>query len=89
MEHVRISKFEPSNKTHRHLSDLSALCHAATGKDGTDEVKTLETKIDKAAAKLWGITDEELKAIQEALAETGRGKRAADTDEIGERDGSE
>jgi hypothetical protein len=41
----------------------------------------LETDIDKAAAKLRGITDEELKAIQDALAESSRGKRQADGDE--------
>ena len=89
MEHVGIPKFDPSNSTHRHLSDLSASCHAATGKDGAEELKALEAKIDNAAAKLWGITDDELKAIQEALAETGRGKRATDAGEIGEADGSE
>ncbi len=41
----------------------------------------LGDQVDKAAAKLWGITDGELKAIQEALAETGKSKRAAKEDD--------
>jgi hypothetical protein len=34
---------------------------------------------DSAAteAKLWGITDDELKVIQETLAETGKSRRKA------------
>ena len=39
----------------------------ATGDEGT--VAALESEIDKSAAQLWGITDEELKAIQDALRE--------------------
>ena len=40
-----------------------------------------ESKPLSAAAKLWGITDDELKAIQEALAEAGKSKRAAQDNE--------
>ena len=35
----------------------------------TDTVATLEAEIDEAVARLWGITDDELKAIQDALRE--------------------
>jgi hypothetical protein len=46
-----------------------------------EQIESLEAEIDKAAAKLWDITDNELKAIQEALAESGRGKRKAANDD--------
>jgi len=35
----------------------------------TDTVVALEAEIDRDAARLWGITDDELKAIQDALRE--------------------
>jgi hypothetical protein len=41
------------------------------------ELAAIGQRLDKAAAKLWGITDDELKAIQEALAETGKSRRKA------------
>jgi hypothetical protein len=44
-------------------------------------VSALETEVDKAAAKLWGITDHELKAIQLALGETGKTRHALGEDE--------
>ncbi len=36
----------------------------------------LERKVDTLVAKLWGIADDDLKAIQEALAETGKSGRS-------------
>ncbi|MGD1104234.1 MAG: N-6 DNA methylase [Terriglobia bacterium] len=81
MEHIGIESFDPKNPTHRRLADLSKACHAATIKGDMEQIESLEAEIDKAAAKLWDITDNELKAIQEALAESGRGKRKAANDD--------
>lgn len=41
----------------------------------------LKARINNDAVKLWGITDDELKAIQEALAETRSPKRAKNESE--------
>ena len=41
----------------------------------------LKARINNAAVKLWGITDDELKAIQEALAESGKSRRATKEDD--------
>ena len=42
---------------------------------------TGDEDIAATTAKLWGITDDELKAIQEALAETGKSKRTPGKEE--------
>jgi len=52
----------------RLLSIELELCGAATQGD-TDTVAALEAEIDRVAARLWGITADELKAIQDALRE--------------------
>ena len=77
LTNIAIPNFDTSSSNHRTLATLSIRCHeaASLGEDG--EVSRLEAEIDKAAAKLWGITDDELKVIQEALAETGKSKRKA------------
>ena len=51
-------------------------CHIATSKQDQRQVTALEAEIDEAAAKLWGITGDELRTIQEALAESGKPNRA-------------
>jgi SAM-dependent methyltransferase len=81
--------FHAETPNHKRLSDLGKECRRLATKGDAKLLAATEVEIDKTAAKLWGITDDELRAIQEALAETGRDKRAADTDEIGETDGSE
>ena len=42
---------------------------ATSGSASVAGFDVFEAEIDEAAAKLWGITDEELKAIQDALKE--------------------
>jgi SAM-dependent methyltransferase len=82
LERVQVPPFNSSDKLHVELSSLSQACHTAVAKEDLKIVESLEGKIDKAAAKLWGITDDELKAIQDALAQTKKSKRRAkDEDE--------
>jgi hypothetical protein len=71
LEHVAIPKFDPSNHLHESLASLSQRAHqlAALGKDGETELCQVEEEIDRAAARLWGITEEELEEIVRALAE--------------------
>lgn len=69
LDHVAIPQFKPSNKYHKYLAELSEQAHQAVVKGDMEKVKEIETKIDKAAAKLWGITNGELKTIQKALKE--------------------
>jgi hypothetical protein len=76
------------NRVHCQLASAGEQCHQAVARDDQGELRRVEEQIDRAAAKLWRITDEELAAIQRALAESrpkrGHGKRAAGEDEDGE-----
>ena len=76
-----MQKYDPAKPIHRTLAQTSEECHRAAAKGGGAEVLLLERKVDSAVAKLWGITDDELKAIQEALVETRSSKRAKNESE--------
>ncbi len=69
LEHIAIPRFKPDAKQHSNLASLSERCHVAASKDDSKEVKALEAEVDKASATLWGITNDELKSIQETLEE--------------------
>jgi hypothetical protein len=71
LEHVAIPKFEPSNPLHQSLASLSQRAHqlAVSGEEGEVELCRVEEEIDRLAAQLWGIADEELGEIRRALAE--------------------
>jgi hypothetical protein len=74
---VQVPRFDGRNKLHTRLSNLSQTCHSAAHAGDLTQVAALEAQIDEAVAKLWGVTDDELKAIQDALAESGKSRRAA------------
>jgi len=71
LENVRVPQYDPTNPTHRALSDLSQQAHAATAAGDAARVREIEAEIDRLAAKLWGLTEAELQEIQESLAELG------------------
>ena len=64
---VSIPRFNPKDTIHSTLSDLSSQCHTARKNNRMEEILSLECEIDKLAAKIWGITDAELKAIRKEL----------------------
>ena len=53
----------------------------AAAKDKQEQVSALEKEMDEAAAKLWGITSHELKAIQNALQEVSSSKTETEEEE--------
>ncbi len=55
MEHVGIPKFDPKNKTHRELADISKKCHRLKTEGNDDEVAKLEKENDGLVKKLFGI----------------------------------
>ncbi|HBY98372.1 MAG TPA: hypothetical protein DEP84_31260 [Chloroflexi bacterium] len=71
LENVRVPRFDPVNSTHPQLADLSQQAHAATATGDAARVRDIEAEIDRLAAQLWGLTEAELKEIQESLAELG------------------
>ena len=71
---LSIPKFKEIDENHNQLVKLSKQCHVAEVSADTDKLSKLEAEIDKVAAKLWDITDNELEAIQGALKEMEKPK---------------
>ena len=71
LEHIAIPSYEASNSLHRSLAALSQRAHKAAveGEQAQDELRKVEEEIDELAARLWGITKEELTNIHRALAD--------------------
>jgi hypothetical protein len=69
LKNIRVPKFDPTNRTHLELSTLSEQAHHAAAEGDQETVSSIEKRIDELAAELWGLTKEELKEIQESLAE--------------------
>jgi len=67
LEYIRIPLFDPKNPVHYRLAELSKRAHEAA-RDG-DKVREIEAEIDLWAAKLWDLSDEELREIQRSLKE--------------------
>jgi hypothetical protein len=55
MEHVGLPKFDPKNKTHRKLADISKKCHHLKTEGKNDEVVKLEKENDELVKNLFGI----------------------------------
>lgn len=77
LEFVRIPEFDAGNQVHRELAKHSKAAHAATESGSAKRLATAEQAIDEAAAKLWGLSAEQLAACVRALATL----RASEEDE--------
>ncbi|MCX7688990.1 MAG: hypothetical protein N2045_13575 [Fimbriimonadales bacterium] len=63
LEHIRIPRYNPADAVHGCLAALSQEAHACRGAG----VVALEAQIDRLAAQVWGLTEQELGAMQRAL----------------------
>ncbi len=70
LRYIRIQKYQQSDAMHRRLAHLSSQCHVAVADGDLSTVEELETEVNKVAAKVWHVTSEELKAIQESFVES-------------------
>ncbi len=69
LKNVRIPKFNPKDKVHQRLAELSQEAHEAAKTDDTAALEVIEAEIDAEAARIWGLTGEELTEIQRSLDE--------------------
>lgn len=65
---INIRRFDPSNSLHKELAELSKKAHQLAQQNKEDEYEEVEEEINKTVAKLYGLTDEELKEIKRCLA---------------------
>lgn len=81
MNHLAIPEFDGRDVVHQRLASLSEQAHAAAERGDEDALPAIEAQIDEAAAELWGITPDELAAIQAARRELAPGHAQPDDDE--------
>ncbi len=88
LENLNIPKFNPKNPLHQKLSQLSQKAHEIAKKiyeenreDLKEDLKKIEEEIDKTVAKLYGITDDELKEIRKCLMILKEGEVPEEEDE--------
>jgi hypothetical protein len=78
LEHIRIPRFDRKNPVHLRLSELSKQAHEAAKVGDEMRLREIEAEIDRQAAKLWGLSDDELRDIQQSLAELSETPEPAD-----------
>jgi hypothetical protein len=69
LEKARIPRFDPGNPVHGRLAELSKEAHAAAARGDAQGLRVIEAEIDQQAAQVWGLSAEELRAVQESLSE--------------------
>jgi len=69
LERIRIPRFDPGNPVHLRLAELSKEAHAAAARGDAQGLRAIEAEIDQQAAQVWGLSAEELQAVQESLSE--------------------
>ncbi|MDK2931116.1 MAG: hypothetical protein PWR07_1247 [Bacillota bacterium] len=71
LNNVRLPKFTRRDPVHRALAQLSEEAHrlVAPPDEKGAELQRVEEEIDRQAAALWGLTDDELQEIQACLKE--------------------
>ena len=67
MQNIAVPKFKKTDINHTWLAELSRRCHAVAEENNEDKIAELESEMDEGAARIWAITDTELKAILKAL----------------------
>ena len=67
MKNIAVPRYKTTDSVHERLANLSHQCHV--GAKNKSQLTALEAQVDKAAAEVWGISDAELKAIQNARSE--------------------
>jgi SAM-dependent methyltransferase len=73
LENIRIPRFDPQDPVHRRLAELSEQAHQAAEQGDEVTLRRIEAEIDRQAARLWGLTEDELREIQQSLRELGGG----------------
>jgi SAM-dependent methyltransferase len=80
---IRIPRLDPENRIHQCLAKLSAQAHEAARRNDLQALRRIEAEVDRQAARLWGLTDQELAEIQRSLQElTAKGPSAEAEEEV-------
>ena len=69
LENIRIPRFDPQDAVHCRLAESSRAAHQAARREDAAELARIEAEIDRQAAQLWGLSEDELCEIQQSLRE--------------------
>jgi len=64
---IKIPEYDVNNEVHVQLATLSKKAHQLASESNTYELSKVEEEIDRTVSELYGITDEELMDIKNAL----------------------
>jgi methylase of polypeptide subunit release factors len=67
LENINVPRYDSTNTLHIHLAELSEKAHNEVSKG--NDVSEIEAEIDCFAARIWGLSEEEVREIQKALEE--------------------
>ena len=69
LEHLSIPSFDASNQIHTTLASLSRKASelAEKGEEGEAALRRVESDVHEWAAKLWGVTKDELREVVKGL----------------------
>jgi len=63
-QNVRIPKYENSDPAHRRLAQLARRAHEVAHEGEPGELSKIEVQIDQEAARVWGLSEQELRAMK-------------------------
>jgi hypothetical protein len=69
LKNVSMPSFSKDDRLHAKLAELSEAAHKAAVSADMPEVKRIEDQVDRVAAKLWDLSEEELAEIRASLEE--------------------
>jgi len=69
LENVAVPRFDAQKRNHQRMAELSEAAHRAAAKGDSAEVARVEAEIDRTAAHLWGLSDDDLAEIKRSLEE--------------------
>jgi len=69
LETIAVPRFNETSQLHKELQQMSQEAHASAAAKNADETSPPHQEVDRAAAKLWGIENDDLSTIQKQLAQ--------------------
>lgn len=57
MNHVGIAKYDPSNRLHKRLSELSKILHKLKADNNLSDIEKYEKEVDKTVCEMFGIRE--------------------------------
>lgn len=75
LAYLLVPQFNQDLALHLDLASLSEQAHQLVVAGDAEALARVEEEIDRLAGRLWGLSEEELEEIREALRETAQGSR--------------